>query len=71
MKISREELDALIRKVEARTCFRFSAGTVDGSLVFMTPVSADGYALGPAQKFTVKQLRALAKLSALRMASRV
>jgi len=61
-KVSQKEFDETLKAVEANHCFRFQAGCDDSS-AFMVPVSRDGETvIGPSQRFTWKQLKALAQI---------
>jgi hypothetical protein len=62
-KVDQSEFDRVVCLVEQKTCFRYTAGTLDASSAFMVPVASDGKTvLGPCVQFSWKQLQALANL---------
>lgn len=62
-RVSQDEFDRVLRQVEEKTCFRYTAGCIDDSSAFMVPVGMDGESvIGPCMSFTWKQLKALAAL---------
>lgn len=62
-KVGQDEFDRVVRSVEQKTCFRYTAGTLDASSAFMIPVAQDGKTpLGPVVEFSWKKLQALAEL---------
>ena len=62
-KVSQDEFDQVLRLVEQKTCFRYTAGTQDDSTAFMVPVAKDGKTpIGPCIEFTWKQLKFMANL---------
>ena len=61
-KVSQDEFDRVLRLVEQKTCFRYTAGTTASS-AFMVPVAKDGKTpMGPCIEFTWKQLQYMASL---------
>jgi len=64
-KVSQDEFDRVLRLVEQKTRFRYTAGTLDASSAFMVPVASDGETvIGPCMEFSWKQLQAMAELPA-------
>jgi hypothetical protein len=62
-KVDQSEFDRVLHLVEEKTCFRYTAGTLDASSAFMVPVAGDGETvMGPCVEFSWKQLKALAAL---------
>ena len=62
-KVSQDEFDRVLALVEKKTCFRYTAGTLDASSAFMVPVAQDGKTvIGECVEFSWKQLKALSEL---------
>lgn len=63
-KVSQKQYDRVLRQVEEKTCFRFSAGVEDNS-AFMVPVNSEGVVIGECMQFTWKQLKGMSELPSM------
>ena len=65
-KVDQKEFDKVVRLVEQKTCFRYTAGTLDASSAFMLPVNRETQiAIGPVVELSWEQLQALSELPEL------
>ena len=65
-KVDQKEFDRILKLVERKTCFRYTAGTLDASSAFMVPIDRKTQIpIGPVVELSWEQLQALAKLPEL------
>lgn len=65
-KVSQKEFDRVLRLVEQKTCFRYTAGTIDASSAFMIPIDRKTQTpIGPVVELSWEQLQTLSKLPEL------